>query len=245
MIAASELQFEVRRRLNRFNTDYEKKLTVPVLDVILNEALEICFQQSALLYEVRDDIAINLEPLVLREVPLGVKNLDSKVVSDLPRDFYKRLRVRAKAITKKCKDSKYLIVRPFQTQKLDEGLKSPNWKPSYEWEETIGIQNGADQYFTYHNNDFEIEEVYLDYIKKHPKISTPSLAQGGSYIDASNTRVIADQGLIMDNAYQKRQICDIAAMLALRDLGDSVDYQTQINKILFTNSHYLGGNNNQ
>lgn len=240
MISATTLQFETRRRINRFNTDYEKKLTVPVLDSIINEALELAFQQSALLFEVRDDIALNLDPLVKRDVSLSLTTDNKKVKASFKEDHYKILRLVAKATSDKCKEPKDLIVRLFQTQKVSEGLKSPYWKPSFEWEETIGVINNHEHLDVYHNNEFTINDVYIDYIMKHPKIATPSLTEKKSYINSAGETVFADQGLILDNALQMRQICDIAALIAARDLGDQLDFQTEVSKIQFSNTHYLG-----
>ena len=241
MIQATELQYETRRRLNRFNTDFEKKLTIPALDSILTEAVQIVIQQSALLYEVRDDIAANLDSIVLRDVKL--KKIDGKEKDKvkLPNDFYKLLKIICTAQVDECPIKK-LIVRPFQTQKVEEALISPYWDPSYKWGETIGIKANATDYFVYHNDSFHIDSVYIDYMTLHPNIATPSLMEEGRYRNANGEVIVDDQGLLLDNAYQLRMVCDIATVIATRDLGDGEQYQTQINKILFNNNLYF---NNQ
>lgn len=239
MIAPTILQSEVRRRIQRLNTDYSKKLTVPILDQMINEALQISVKNSLILFEVRDDIAVNLEPLMVRDKVLPVVLQNGKVQAELPSDQTKILRILAKASKPKC-DEKVLIVRRIQHQKLSEALRSPFLKPSFEWEETIGLLNTNKKLDVYQDG-FSISEIMIDYIKKHPRITTASLAEDGQYEDADGTIINEDAGLLLDSADQMRVICDIAALIAMRDVGDSQDYQTQLNKILFTQNLFLGG----
>ena len=238
MIAATVGQFEVRRRLNRFNTDYEKKLTVPIIDSIINEAIELVFQQSVIVYEVRDDIALNIDTLVKRGVELNFNKVKTKVQAKFKDKHYKILRLVVEATNKNCKDNKSLIVRLFQSQKLSEGLKSPYWKPSYEWEETIGIINNNELIDIYDNEEIEIKKVIIDYIEKHPIYATPSLSENGFYVNSGGETVSKDQGLILDEV-QARKIWDVAALIGLRDLGATNDFQAELNKILFSNTHFL------
>lgn len=243
MIPATELHWEVRRRLNRFNSDHQKKITVPAMDSILNEALELLLQNATVFYEVREDMMLNLAPLEKRGIKLQVTQDGNKVRAELPEDWYKITRVVATATSPKCDSTEELIVRTFQTQKLSEGLISPYWKPSFEWRETIGLRNTEKYYDVYHNNDFTIQSVTIDYIKKHPRIQAPSLSEKGFYIDGYGNLAGEDKGLLLDSHYQKRQICDIAALIAMRDLSDIQDFQTQLNKIMFSNTPGQGQKN--
>lgn len=241
MIPAPIVYWEVIRRVNHFNADYSKKLTVAAVVSIINESIQICQKNGAILYEVREDMAIDLEPLVERDKVLSIIKLKDKVQASLPEDQFKILRITAKAVSDKCSDPKEIIVRKIQHQKLSEALRSPFLKPSFEWEETIGIMNTHKNLDVY-VNDFDIEYVTIDYIKKHPKFSAASLAFEGQYTEADGTIVSTDSGLYLDSADQMRIICDVAALIAARDLGDVTDFQTQLNKIMFSQQHFLGGN---
>lgn len=240
MIKASEVQYEVRRRLNRFNEDYSKKLTVPALDSYINEAIDILEENSAILYEVKQDRSISSLPLEVRDEKLSVINGEIKVSSQLPERWYKITRVSAKATHDKCKESKILTCRKYQTQKLSDSLKSPFLGPSFEWEETIWEFNTNKEIQVYHNGKFNISEVIIDYIKKHPRFQTPSLTENKRYQLASGETVTEDEGLYYDSHNQPRQIYDVAALVAMRDLSDLEDFQSQLNKIMFTNTHQLG-----
>lgn len=240
MIASTILQSEVRRRIQRNNTDYSKKLTIPILDQCITEALQLCMKNSALLFEVRQDIALDLEPLVVRDMVLPVTTINNKVQAVLPIDQMKILRILAKASSTKCNDKKILIVRRVQHQKLSEALRSPFLKPSFEWEETVGLLN-THKFLDVYTDDFSIDEIKIDYIKRHPRIVTPSLTEDGYYEDADGTIIATDSGLFLDSADQMRTICDVAALIALRDVGDVTDFQTQLNKIMFSQSLFLGG----
>lgn len=240
MVSSPRLMEELVRRVNHVNTDYAKLITVPAFDSIINEATEIGIDNSLILYEVREDIALDLEPLVVRDKVLEARKLTSKVQVSLPEDHLKILRITAKAVSTKCNSTKEIIVRKIQHQKLSEALRSPFWKPSFEWEETLGIMN-TNKNLDVYIDGFNIEEVYIDYIKKHPRIYTPSLADDGKYEDIDGNLIVQDAGLLLDSAHQMRKICDIAALIALRDLGNIEDFQTQLNKILFTQNHFIGG----
>ena len=239
MIASTILQYEVRRRWNRFMSDYAKKFTVADADSILTEATQFCIKNSLVLYEVREDLALDLEPLVVRDHVMTAKLLTGKVQVDLP-EHLKILRILAKANSTKCNDERSLIVRKIQHQKLSESLRSPFLKPSFEWEETIGILNTHKNLDVYVDG-FGISEVMIDYIKKHPDITTASLAEDGQYEAADGKIINTDSGLYLDSTDQMRTICDVAALIGMRDLGDTTDYQTQLNKIMFSQNLFIGG----
>ena len=231
MIDPGTLQYEVRRRIEKVGSEFNKKFGVAAIDSYLNEALQIWFKTKVRLAEtsaeVRDEI---------RQVEVKKKELEVEVVEQdstcfkavYPSNFYKRLKVSAILGREGCEDKK-AIIHIFQTDDLDEALKSPSWKPSFEYEELIADEAG-NGLFLYTDGTFKILKVFMDYYRKPLEIKSGGLVEGG--YEASSGKVVTDnQGLELDSLYQYSDITDIAALVALRDQGKVEDYQTQLDKI--------------
>ena len=60
MVKITKLHAEVRRRVNRFNTDYNKKLSVIAIDSALNESLEIWLENRSTLFETNANVRRDL-----------------------------------------------------------------------------------------------------------------------------------------------------------------------------------------
>ena len=241
MVKITKLHAEVRRRVNRFNTDYNKKLSVIAIDSALNESLEIWLENRSTLFETNANVRRDLMQLEVKSFKLSSVtkfNTDS-IKAELPPDLFKITRRYCSAFKEGC-GTKTLNLVAVQTDDLTEALKSPYLSPSFEWEETL-FDDYQSSIIVYHNASFKIKEVYIDYLKTHPRLQAPSLTASKQYVDSEGDIIKQDVGLFLDNNYQYRKICDIAAFISLRDLGDVQDYQSQISKILSTESIYMGG----
>lgn len=240
MVKSTKLQAEVRRRINRFNTDYNKKLTVTAIDSALNEALEIWLENRSSLFETNANVRRDLMQLEVKNFKLKTlsKFSQDSIKAELPPDLFKITRRFCTAYKEGC-GKKTLNLVAVQTDDLTEALKSPYLSPSFEWEETL-FDDYQSSIIVYHKSSFEVQEVFIDYVKTHPRIQTPSLTASKQYVDSEGNIIKADVGLYLDNNYQYRKICDITALICLRDLGDIENYQTQINKILASDSLYMG-----
>lgn len=242
MLKATKLHAEVRRRLNRFNTDYEKKLSVIQIDSLIQEAVEIWVENRATLYQTNDEVQRDLAILEVKNYCKPVKKFDERsVYIDLPHNYVKLTRRTCKAVKESCGSSeRELTCIAFQADDLTEGLKSPFLEPSFEYEETIAYESGT-QYIVFHNNKFKINTICLDFLRQPLLPCAPSLTENGSYIDGEGNVIKKDIGLELDNNFQPRKIADIASYLGMRDFGDTADYQSMIQKIIFTDQVYIGG----
>lgn len=237
MIKATQAHAEFRRRIQRYGADYNARLSVPSVDSILTEAYQIWFENMAKVAEFDANVRVDLRLLEIKGKCFSCKNTSNGYVQvAYPDSLYRPLRITAKASKEPC-GPRELIVHMKRTQELSEALKSPNWKPSYEFEETIADE-GSEGLLVYHNDEFKIDKVCIDYLKKPEAIHCPSLA-GGAYTDGNGELVTKDKGIAVSNAFQSRKIVDIAVLIALRDLSSFPEYESQLKKILETDKLYL------
>lgn len=231
-IKATRLQDEVRRKLNRKNSEYGRKISVSEMDLILTEAYHIYVENRVALFEVNSNVRQELRQLEVKNQPLTTipdKTNNLNYLAEFPDKYYRVTRLHVQAKKEGCgeKELKGIIV---QTDDLNEALRDPFYKPSFEFEEIL-YDEGGEYLHLYTDGTFRVKKVFIDYLKKPGDIRTPSLVKG-KYIDSDGNEIKADQDLELDSTFQMRKIVDIAAAIALRDLGDINDYQAQVNKIL-------------
>lgn len=235
MIKTTKLHSEFTRRFNRINSGSQRFISPPEIDLFLNEALEIFFENRVALYKTSDLAREELGPLEEKNICFTCQKFDSR--SDyftLPEKFYKLLRVEAFI---KCDDCPELAAHTqiITNHDIAEALTDPNWKPSYNYKETFAEMSG-DKIITYHNNAFDITKVCIDYIRRPNRIYAPSLSFNGSYIDGSGDIISVDSDLELKT---DRKIVDLAVLIASRDILDVEEFQTQLEKILQTERIYI------
>lgn len=232
MISPVTLHVDLRRRLNRFDSSWGQKLNVAKIDSILNEAVEIFVDNRLSLVETNNKVREDLRQLERKYEDLKIIKTTAKyVIAEYPEDCLKILRSSALVHKDPCGD-RDITVRRFQSQQLNDSLNSPFWKPSYEYEETIGDEESRG-FLVYHNGEFTIKNVFVDYIRKPKEIRTPSMTEKKRYSIGGKVYE-EDQGLELTSTQQARKILDIAALIAARDMQDYQDFEAQLAKILQT-----------
>lgn len=233
MVAATKLQFEFRRRLNRIDSKLKKDFEPDEIDSYLNEAKDILYSKRLDLLETIPQIREELKALEVKELCLSCKahktNKDACVVT-LPEDYYRKSRYRALIFKDANCGDKDAFVRLLSSDKLTEALKDPMRDPSYEYEEVL-MDEFDGGFIVYHNRKFDVKKICIDYFKKLKDIASPSLTTEKKYTNSSGELIEVDQGLVIDNPVFVNLLLDIAALSAGRDLGAVQDFQTQLNKI--------------
>lgn len=233
MIAATKLQFEFRRRLNRMDSKYRKDFQPDEIDSYLNEAKDIAYSKRLDLLETSPQVREELRPLEVKElclecVPRGTS--PNSCIVTLPDDYFRKSRYSATIYANEECGEKLAFVRIMSSDKLTEALKDPQRDPSYEYEEVL-MDEFDKGFIVFHNQKFEVRNICIDYFKKLVDIATPSLSTSKQYENSSGVLVTSDQGLIIDNPVFVNFMLDIAALSAGRDLGAVQDFQTQLQKI--------------
>lgn len=231
MIKSTKLHSEYRRHLNRVNSAYSKSVSTADADGYLNEAIDTIFENFAIKYETNSLLRNHLRQLEVKNFCASCDKIDDNSCKiTYPEDFYMLTRQWGKGRREGC-DERIINIYVIQTSDISNSLKDPFWKPSWEWAEAFADEAG-NSLIVYHNNEFKLDSVCIDYLRRPGHIAAPSLASKGYYIDASGGRVSADQGFEIDSTFFWRKVTRLAAINTLLDMGDINDYQAQLNNIL-------------
>lgn len=230
MIPAVRLVVDFDRKFDRFSSNSTTVLRLEDKLAMLNEAQEIYFENMVALAELNDKVKNSLR--VLEEKNVSLKKLADKknyTLFEKPENSYKFLR-KSPLVYKKGCGEKIITAVSAQTDDL-ELMRKNYWKPSYEWEIVL-INTGREGLYAWHDGQYKIVDFVVDYYKKPSEIHTPSLAENGSYVDWNGVEQSKDKNLIFSDTYSYKTIVDIAVLLAKVNIGDSSDYQLELNKIL-------------
>lgn len=231
MISAKRLINEFNRKFDRFDGQYKKTLRVDQKLSILNEALMTYFNNRVRIAETNSQVREDLRPLEVKEkqIKIGIRK-DDYIIAENPKDCYLILRRKVIASREGCKP-KELPVYLFQTNDLNNALKNPFWKSSFEWEQIIGDE-GSGGLYLWHNKEFNVDKVVIDYYKSPGVIKCASCVNSGSYEDMDGIVISTDEGIIFNSTVVMHDILDIAVLMARRDLGDAMDYAVALKAVL-------------
>lgn len=237
-IKATQLHYDFLRKLNRINSASGRYVSVAERDSYLTEALYIYFENRAALAEVNPLVRNDLRQFETKKHCVSCNDVDNKCCfAQYPDNFYRLLRTVTIADCDECDEQRELITRTIQSDDLSESLASPFWKPSYEYEETFADE-ARDGLYVYHNGDFNVQNVCIDFLRKPNPIAAPSLAENGSYVDPTGATISTDSDLELDSTFAWRKIVDVAVLIAARDLSDFPEFESQLQKILSVEKLY-------
>jgi hypothetical protein len=230
-IKTSRLIVEFDRRFDRFAGQNKAKVRLEHKLSLLNEAVQIFFENRVKLAEINSTVREELRPLEEKERKLKIKkHLPEMTIAEYPKDYFQILRATALISREGC-PKKIVPVIKMATDDLSRALKNANWRSSFEWEHLIGDE-GKEGLYLYHGGDFTVEEVYSDYYRKPAELHAPSMTTKKEYEDWNGVIQKKDVDLELDNTFAYRKIVDIAVLLARTDIGDQKEMQMQLNKIL-------------
>jgi hypothetical protein len=232
-ISARKIHYAFINKANHSNSEYLRKLSAAQRDILLNEAKDTVFEYLVKAPEINPEVRNHLRQIERKNisVPCTMVPGAKYATAQLPTDYYRSLRQTVIASKGNC-GNRELVVRILQTDKLSESLKSPYWSPSFEYEETIADE-GENGLYVWHNDEFTVGSLVMDYYRKVRDIACPSLEPSGSYRDFDGNTVSADVDFELDSTYLWRMIVDVAVLLAKRDNDDASNYQSQLNMIIF------------
>lgn len=231
MLPAKRSIIDFDRKHDRFVGEDNRRLRLEDKLAVINEALEIYFENRVKLAETNSMVRNDLRVLEEKEIELKLLEKKPKYsIYEIPEDSYKLLRHRVIATKEGCGSKEFPVII-FQTDDLDNARKSPYWRSSFQWEHALADE-GSKGLYIWHEGDFEIDSVIVDYYRKPQEIHAPSMKDDGEYEDWNCIVRTKDQGLELDDTYSHRKIIDIAVLIARADLGDVRDFEVQLNKIL-------------
>lgn len=233
MIAASEMIYAFRQNYDRYDGKKKPSLDIRAQCYHINTAIDKFVENAIILAETNSIFRESIRNLEIKEVSLDLKkNGDTFNIYKYPKDHLKTLRRRVVAKKDKCGTKEFPIIL-FQTDDLDHANINSYWKSNYGWETALGDE-GSEGLYVWHNKDFGIDKVKVDYYRKHINFECPSLADGGQYWSGGETELITKDTYFELDTFSKDKVIQIAVMLATINIGDERDLALRLRNILQT-----------
>lgn len=231
MVSNAIVHEEFDRRAYRQISFHGRDLDVISKDSYVNEAYRTWFKNRVALAQTSSKVRFDIKDLLCSDVLMNCRKVDEEYcLYQLPPDYYSMVRQRIVATKSGCSKERNLIVHTLQSDDWEETVKDPHWKPSFEWEETIGIEqkNG----FKLALGDFCVKKVVIDYYRLPKPMYSPSLSNCGYSFGGES--IASDSKFELD-MMQLDEILDLAIVSMQRDGGDLGDFKSMIDKNSVTN----------
>lgn len=229
-----DMQYDIKFKLNKIDSQQYRNLKVPELDWAINEAYEIIVKtiaqpriKSHLGFETSQRTIDDIRTIVVDNKSLTPIKIDDKTYYvELPEDYM--FYVSSKVILKKGKCSNR-EAKVFLRQHDDRFESSPFDESSFEWKEVnIRFYDKGIKIFT--DGTFTIESFKLDYIRKHAYIhNAQDFLPTGSYRLPSGELLTGSQDCELPD-HIHREIVDMAVLLISGNLANA-DYQLKQAKL--------------
>ena len=217
-----EMQYDIKFKLNKIDSQQYRNLRIPELDWVINEAYEIFVKSVAeprtsnyLGFETSQRTIDDIRTIVVNDKNIIPTKLDNKTyVLSLPQDYMFYISASVVITKKNCSDR---IARAILRQHDDRFESSPFDNSSFEWKEVnIRFYENGIKLFT--DGTFDIKEVKLNYIRKHAYIhNAQDFLPTGSYKLPSGTLLTGSQDCELPTQTH-REIVDIAVLILTNNL---------------------------
>ena len=217
-----EMQYDIKFKLNKVDSQQYRNLRIPELDWVINEAYEIFVKSVAeprtsnyLGFETSQRTIDDIRTIVVNDKNIIPTKLDNKTyVLSLPQDYMFYISASVVITKKNCSDR---IARAILRQHDDRFESSPFDNSSFEWKEVnIRFYENGIKLFT--DGTFDIKEVKLNYIRKHAYIhNAQDFLPTGSYKLPSGTLLTGSQDCELPTQTH-REIVDIAVLILTNNL---------------------------
>ena len=217
-----EMQYDIKFKLNKVDSQQYRNLRIPELDWVINEAYEIFVKSVAeprtsnyLGFETSQRTIDDIRTIVVNDKNIIPTKLDNKTyVLSLPQDYMFYIAASVVITKKNCSDR---IARATLRQHDDRFESSPFDNSSFEWKE-VNIRFYEDGIKLFTDGTFDIKEVKLNYIRKHAYIhNAQDFLPTGSYKLPSGTLLTGSQDCELP-IQTHREIVDIAVLILTNNL---------------------------
>lgn len=221
------MHYDFKRKFNKIDSQSNRNLLIPEIDWILNEAQNIFIKlvaqpryQNNLGFETSSRTIEDIRSLVED----GYECVITNDIAELPSDYFFYVKSYARISKNSCNNVRAsLIIR----QHDDEFETSMFDKSSFEWREVNAVFNNKG--LKLFPEDFEINSVILDYIKKPKYMHNAENFGSGSYKLPSGEVLTGSQDCELPD-HVHSEIVDIAVLIASGDIS-LPDYGVKLNKI--------------
>ena len=212
-----DMHYDFKVKFNKLDSQGMRDLSVPEIDWILNESILMFvkqrFGQNNMMrsgFETLEKRFQDLKELVVK--PPSSAPLTPQPVPDLPgvykislNDLSEKFLFMIRSYSNLTKGNCKVVADNILVQHddLNDILKHPYYSPSFEWEDN--------SIYLYTNNEFEINNVIIEYIKYPKRVAAPSLylPTGSYYLPDGITLIGSDQNCELSD-HTHSEIVDIA-----------------------------------
>ena len=230
MYSIKEAHYKFKQHANKVDGLRNANFLIPQIDEYLFEAyviyVENICEQLELNQKRRDDI----RQLEIKDLEIPVTKVNDEYYSaNLPLDYYRYLESYSLCKNEKCDNKKK--IKNYIIQKDDIYVNDPMFNSSFTFER-VNLDLSGNKLYLYYE-DFNIEKIFLTYIRKPLRPGNPQdFTYGGGNYNLPDGTPAVQRDIEIDSTFQANKIIDIAVLIAMRDVGNTIDFESQLNKIL-------------
>jgi hypothetical protein len=229
MFSIKEAHYKFKQHANKVDGLRNANFLVPQIDQYIWEAYIIYIENICEHLEVNQKRRYDIRELEVKNFELPVVKVNNDYyTADLPSNYYRYLESFSLAKTTTCPSKS---IKNYMIQKDDVYINDPMFNSSYIFER-VNIDISGNKLYLY-CDDFIIEKVYLTYVRRPLRPANPQdfTYGNGTYRHPDGTLAV-QQDIEINSTYQSNKIIDIAVLIAMRDVGNTIDFESQLNKIL-------------
>lgn len=224
MIDARSLIFALDDKVDRLNTEGQKAILIVSMCRALTEAQSWLLRKYAKPIEIDKEHRHLLLPLEMKDVTVKTKKSGRTSHIEFPPDYYRDLGIRVVAVKRDC-PKKEIGLTKMESGDRGRAANNPYWKSSYAWNQAFGDE-AHDGFYIYNGDDFKVESIIIDYLKRPKEIHCPSLVEAPDrYVDWHGNPQTQDSGWILDDLVDEG--INRAALILTRNIGDAADFDLQ------------------
>lgn len=237
-ISANKILYDIERKFNAVNSGRANDFRVVDLVSFANDAYELIAEHLIAEKDQNESIRNHLRPLLVSDYCTKCEtSKDCKYCEiNYPNNFFEIINLRIEVCKDCCKGTKKFPIPKPQGDDIDEARKNPYRRANYYFEQGLAYES-SNGLRLYHENEYDIIEVCMDYYKKITRIEAPKLVscESDAYKNWDGTLIVNNVDFELDSTYINRKVSDVAVYLmgvASRDFSFS---QAELQKIISIN----------
>lgn len=227
-----DMHYDVKKKLNKIDSQQYRNLRIPEIDWSLNEAAEL-FVKMIAQPRLRNHLGFETSQRTIDDIRSIVVHRDEGLpilivnnLASLPEDYWHYLKGRVNMTKDDC-PSKVATLRVRQHD--DEFEDDVYASSSYEWK-TVNAVFFQDGIKFYTNESFEVNELYMSYIRRMAYIHNAQDFGAGQYNLPGGQILVGSQDCELPEQTH-REIVDIAVLILSGELKDTNGYQLRMEKL--------------
>lgn len=218
-------------KLNLINSQERGTVTTRYIDTVLEEAMQIVYENLVDKAEMAPRVTEDLLPLtVIRKKLDFISANEEYSLFALPVDYFRRKRLYGMASKAGCAPRRMRLWKAT-AHELNNLEFDENFSPSFVWQSTyFDLVNEGVRVF--HYGRFRLEEVYADYFKKFTPIRCAAMEEENYYLWYDKTKVTSTQETEFKENYILRRITDVAALIVYRDKLNQTGLETKLKTLM-------------